>query len=188
MINWNTRMLAARDFARNAHDAIGQKRKYSGENYWVHVERVADLVSSVTNDEDMIIAAHFHDILEDVTPSLPDIYNIFVIAKEFGEVVAGYVTDLTDVFTREAYPNLNRKARKTLEAKRLGTIHPNSQTIKLADLLDNTADILAHDKGFGIQYLKEKEVVLPYLKEGNQTLFLRAVSQLNENKRILNIQ
>lgn len=187
MINWSPRLLRARDFFREAHDSIGQKRKYDLSPYWTHTERVAGLVSQVINDEDVIIAALGHDSQEDVLPVNPK-YNSDLITKEFGENVTSLILQLTDVYTKESYPQFNRAKRKLLEAQRLGTITPEGKSLKICDLIDNTTDILSHDRGFGIQYLKEKEMILPYLKEGNQTLFLRAVGQLNENKRILNIE
>lgn len=187
MINWSPRLLRARDFFREAHDSIGQKRKFSGLSYWTHTERVAELVSQVINNEDVIIAAMGHDFAEDCLPANPS-YTMEQVTEAFGENVTSLITQLTDVFTKEAYAQFNRAKRKLLEAQRLGTISPEGKTLKICDLIDNTSDILAHDKGFGIQYLKEKEIILPYLKEGNQTLFLRAVGQLNENKRLLNIR
>ena len=44
----------AASFARNAHEQIGQRRKFTDEPYIVHPEAVAAIVSSVTDDSVMI--------------------------------------------------------------------------------------------------------------------------------------
>ena len=58
----------AKEFAHAAHDSIKQVRKYTGEPYWNHTDAVAEVVASVGGTEDMVMAAHLHDVLEDVTP------------------------------------------------------------------------------------------------------------------------
>ena len=50
-------IAAARAFARAAHDSIGHKRKYTGDPYWTHTERVAAIVAEHGGSEDMTIAA-----------------------------------------------------------------------------------------------------------------------------------
>ena len=63
---------------------------------------------------------------------------------------------VTDVFTHEAYPELNRKIRKGMEADRLATISDDAKLVKLADMIDNTSSITEHDPGFAKLYLAEK--------------------------------
>ncbi len=159
----------AKDFAHSAHDSIGQKRKYTGEPYWVHTDEVAEIVSGVTSNDEVIAAAHLHDTMEDVNESL-----VIDISKQFGYQVAIYVRELTDVYTSERYPDMNRAARKQLEAERLGTISAEAQTIKVADLIDNTVSIVQHDAGFAKTYLKEKELLLAKLTKANPVLLERA--------------
>lgn len=171
-----TRIEIAQAFAHEAHDRIGQKRKYSGQPYWIHTDHVAAIVAGVGGTEDMIIAAHLHDVLEDVTPKYPG-YSEGQIEVQFGANVLQLVKELTDEFTKESYPNLNRAERKALEKERIRKISPAAKTIKLADFLDNTASIAEHDKDFAKVYLREKLAVLPYLLEGNADLFQRTVMQ-----------
>ncbi len=188
------RLYQAREFAHAAHDSINQKRKYTGLPYWVHTDEVADIVASVTlgaetpNDEsipelaeinyrEMIAAAHLHDTIEDVF-TLNSHYDIYLIAKTFGERVAKFVVELTDVYTKEAWPDLNRDKRKHLEAERLGKVSNEAKTIKLADLISNTADIVKNDPDFAKVYLREKERLLPYLVGGSPVLMERAKAQI----------
>jgi (p)ppGpp synthase/HD superfamily hydrolase len=168
----------AKQFAHDAHDFIGQKRKYSGENYWVHTDEVAAIVATVTENEFVIAAAHLHDTVEDVNQNR---FTIVDISKTFGLEVASLVRELTDVYTREAYPGLNRAMRKDLEARRLGTISAEAQTIKVADIISNSKDILAQDEKFAKVYLKEKEVVLSYLTKANPILLERAKNHIDKS-------
>ena len=66
----------------------------------------------------MVCAAENHDVLEDVFPLNP-YYSEVKIRELFGDTVANYVIELTDVFTKENYPDKNRTERKALECNRL---------------------------------------------------------------------
>jgi (p)ppGpp synthase/HD superfamily hydrolase len=169
------RIAAARAFARAAHDSVGHKRKYTGDPYWMHTERVASIVAEHGGSEDMIIAALFHDTLEDVTPRNPEIH-IGVIRRLFGDAVAGMVIDLTDVYTKEQFPALNRRTRKDKEATRLSRIGADSATIKYADFIDNGVDIEQNDPSFARVYCREKAEVLAQMLQGDRTLHSMAAS------------
>jgi len=147
MITWTPRLLKARNFAREAHNSIGQIRKYSREPYWHHPERTMELLSLITQNEDYLIGELFHDIIEDVFPKNP-YYSIKLIENLFGYVVANHVIDLTDVYTKENYPTWNRATRKEFERARLGAIQISSKNGKLVDIIDNTEDIVKNDRNF----------------------------------------
>lgn len=146
----------ARLFAVEAHGSIGQVRKYTGEPYHVHVHSVAELVATKTNDEEILAAACLHDILEDVAPTMPN-YGREAILQEFGERVLNLVIELTDVFTKENYPDLNRKKRKQAEAERLAQVSEDAKLIKRADLFDNNKSIIG--TSFEKVWLQEKAVL-----------------------------
>jgi len=78
----------ALEYSTNAHK--DQFRK-SGEPYIVHPILVASIVSSVTNDEAMAIAALLHDIVEDTLVGIDEVQNLF------GEDVAHLVDGLTKI-------------------------------------------------------------------------------------------
>lgn len=157
-----------------------QKRKYVGDPYVTHTFRVADIVKEHGGDDAMVMAALLHDVLEDTpTTEMELLTRMMEITdpKESMEVIK-LVKDLTDVFTKENYPDVNRKGRKEMEAMRLGKISPKSQTIKYADLLDNGKDILKNDPKFAKVYLSEKETILKYMDKGNQTLYRKCLDFL----------
>jgi (p)ppGpp synthase/HD superfamily hydrolase len=168
------KVTRALEFATEAHGSINQKRKYPPEeDYIVHPIAVASIVSSVTDNEDVIAAAYLHDVIEDVRPLKPNRYNLVIIEREFGMRVATYVYEMTNVFTTEAYPQFNRKKRKVLENERIQNNYPETKTIKLADILDNCKD-LEIAGGFGLKYAREKMDQLIYLKDGNDILWNKA--------------
>lgn len=138
--------------ARRVHD--GQFRKYTREPYFLHVYNVARRVAKIDNRPELIAAAFLHDSVEDTDLTIEE------VGEMFGLEVAELVYDLTDHFTKENYPNMNRAKRKSLEAVRLGTISNDAKLIKLCDLADNTSSIVEHDPGFAKIYLKEKADIL----------------------------
>jgi (p)ppGpp synthase/HD superfamily hydrolase len=159
----------AREFAIAAHEAVGQTRKYSGEPYWHHPQRVAEMIADFpASTEEMIAAAWLHDVVEDTGVSLE------VIRERFGETVALYVGELTNVPADAG----NRATRFKLNTDKLAAASSQAQTIKLADLIDNTASVVQHDLKFASVYLAEKQEVLKVLTRGNVMLWWRAQEQV----------
>jgi len=97
------------------------------------------------------------------------------------------VIELTDVFTSQAYPNLNRDKRKSLEAERISKISDNAQTVKLADLYSNTKSIVQDDPKFAITYLKEKHRMMKGLIRGNPILYAKVLKQLKDSIDLLGV-
>ncbi len=89
-IQHTTALQTALDYSIKAH--VNQYRK-SGEPYIIHPILVASIVSSITNDESMAIAALLHDVVEDTPTSIEEILNMF------GKDVAHLVEGLTKIDT-----------------------------------------------------------------------------------------
>lgn len=151
----------ARWFASIAHRAVGQKRKYTGEDYEVHPEAVVSILRHNLNfigagghpengaTEVMYAAAYLHDVLEDTKITEEYIRDLF------GSNVAAIVVELTEVKN----PLLNRKGRKLIEASRLAKTSYEVQTIKCADIIDNLRSIVEHDKKFAKVVIEEASVL-----------------------------
>lgn len=152
-------------FARTAHDAVSQRRKYTGEPYIVHPIAVAATVARVRHTDVMLAAALLHDTVEDTRVTLDD------IEREFGAEVRDLVYWLTDIST---LADGNRATRKALDRTHIGRAPTSAKTIKLADLLDNTVSIVAHDSVFAPIYLREKEALLEVLQDGDSLLWHQA--------------
>jgi (p)ppGpp synthase/HD superfamily hydrolase len=152
----------ARVFATAAHAAVGQKRKYTGEDYIVHPTEVAEIVKSIGGTDVQIAAALLHDVLEDTK----------VTEAQMREVMGDRVTDmvlwLTDVSKPE---DGNRKTRKAMDREHTAKAPPEAKTVKLADLISNTKSIVEHDLSFAGSYLEEKGELLKVLRQGDLVLW-----------------
>ncbi len=166
------RIATALDFATEAHR--GQKRKYTGTEYITHPIAVAKILSSVEIcDEDMLIAALLHDVVED-TP-----ITIEAVRAEFGPAVADLVGWLTDTSKPS---DGNRAARKAIDRQHSAAAPAAAQTIKLADLIDNTLTIEAHDPGFAKVYREEKRLLLDVMTSGDPVLWEIARQQVDTSQ------
>lgn len=152
-------------FATEAHERIDHLRKYSNLSYTVHLDQVAKITETVTDDEEMIAAAWLHDVVEDTPATLED------IEREFGVSVAILVRELTDISKPS---DGNRAERKALDKAHLAQASARAQTIKLADLIDNCMDITKHDPRFARVYVKEMEALLRVLVNADEGLMSRA--------------
>jgi len=163
----------AYQFAAEAHE--GQTRKYTGEPYIVHPLAVAKIVATVTDDCEMWCAALLHDTIEDTPVTFEDIRD-----AGFGIRIANLVLDLTDVSKPE---DGNRALRKKIDRDHIALASTSAQTVKLADLIDNSRSILEHDPGFAYVYMKEKEELLKVITRGNNKLYLEAEDCIRAYKR-----
>ena len=66
-------------FASDKHD--GQIRKLTNLPYIFHPFEVAQIVATMTNDEDVICAALLHDTVEDTKTTLDEIADKFGLGK-----------------------------------------------------------------------------------------------------------
>lgn len=167
----------AADFARDAHNRIGQLRKYSNLPYITHPQAVANIVATVTDDANTIAAAWLHDVVEDVE-DVP----IAQIDARFGKDIAGLVADLTKVSkgTGEI-----RKKRVELDCHHLAGADPRAKTIKLADIIHNLSDLADRDPETARKYVPEKELQLQVLGDGDGSLFRRATQLIGKLKEQL---
>lgn len=163
-------------FARAAHE--GQKRKYTGEPYIVHPVKVMETCSLYTQDPAILAAAILHDVIED-TPAGEEEIVQFLRGKMSPRLAARtleLVVELTDVFTRENYPGLNRRERKKREFARLAKVSSDAQTIKYADITDNVSSLVEHDADFSYVFLQESKRLLEKIDKGHPVLYRGAVA------------
>ena len=163
------------EFVKTQHGE--QKRKYTGLPYWTHLLSVAEIVSEYKSVLGVEIAL-CHDLFED-TECYSEQLNAQL--KQFGYdyheriVIVNDVMHLTDQYTSEQYPDLNRAARKAKEAERLVGISANAQTVKYADIIDNTSSIVEFDPGFARVYIKEIAAKIYKMDKGDTDLHKRCL-------------
>lgn len=163
--------IRAKEFATLAHGRINQRRKFTGEPYINHPAAVAEIVRSVPHTDEMLAAAWLHDTVEDCGIDMDEIHRVF------GPQVTELVECLTDV---SRIKDGNRATRRAIDRAHTAKASPAAKTIKLADLIDNTHNIVALDPNFAKVYLPEKRLLLAVLKEGDPTLWAQAFALANQ--------
>jgi (p)ppGpp synthase/HD superfamily hydrolase len=163
----------------DAHRSIDQRRKTSGELYEVHPLDVVRRLRDAGEDEETQAAGAIHDVFEDVSKLNP-MFSVENGRKILGDNVVNLALEVTDVFTKDDYPDLNRKARHKLENDRISKISVRGKSIKLADISSNTDGITETTWDFGPTYVREKLHMIHLLKDGNPFLFKDTVRILNE--------
>lgn len=131
MEDW-LRVLRAADAAAKWH--VHQRRKGpAGEPYVNHLLEVATLVAEATDgaEPDLIIAALLHDAIED--QEVPQ----ELIAKEFGDVVAKLVMEMTDD------KSLEKAVRKQRQIETAARTSNGAKILKLADKTSNLRALAA---------------------------------------------
>jgi len=136
-MQYNARIGKAIVIAAIAHN--GQNRKGTDIPYITHPVAVALLASEYTDDEDIIIGALFHDILEDVSS---DIYSEKHMRADFGD----RVTDLVKAVSEDKNPGEPEKPWKERKAAYIKHLRHSTDTgaivISAADKIHNLASII----------------------------------------------
>ncbi len=163
------------DYADTAHG--DQMRKYTSDRYIVHPVRVMEMVREYNGQLPVLCAALLHDVLEDTPVTAEEMREELkkVMDEEEVKKVIDLVIELTDVFVKTNYPQLNRRTRKEKEALRLSAVSVAAQTIKYADIIDNVNDHLTQDADFARVYLQEAKKMLHRMRDGNPVLLERAI-------------
>jgi guanosine-3',5'-bis(diphosphate) 3'-pyrophosphohydrolase len=167
------------DFADQAH--ADQMRKYTPERYIVHPVRVMKICQKYSHDISVHAAALLHDVLEDTPVTRQQIHQFLsgLMTEPQVTKTINLVIELTDVFIKSDYPQLNRRKRKTLEANRLSNSSADAQTIKYADLIDNSIDIVYHDLQFASIFVYEAKKLLSVMEKGNDDLRQVAITTID---------
>ena len=90
-LTWSPTIDRALAVAARCH--AGQTRKDGPTPYIAHPVAVALIVSDFTSDEDVVVAALLHDVLEDVPPA---VYSAADMTAEFGEQVTEMVCGVSE--------------------------------------------------------------------------------------------
>ena len=175
-------------FADQAHG--DQVRKYANERYIHHPLRVMKTCQDRGYPLPVLAAALLHDVLEDTDKTREEIkeFLLTVMGETDTDHTLALVIELTDVYTKDNYPQLNRRKRKAKEINRLGTVSAEAQTIKYADIIDNAIGIAAKDADFGPVFLNECEALLNKMQNGDPSLHDAAKAVIKKEMEELNTQ
>jgi (p)ppGpp synthase/HD superfamily hydrolase len=150
-----------------------QLRRYTEEPYWHHPHAVMMILSGLGFREEVLAAALLHDLVEDrdVKPEQ--------IREAFGPDVERLVMEVTDESIKPEHKGKNRKTRKGIDREHLAKASAEGQSIKVADLIDNTTSIVKYDPDFAVVYLREKRELLEVLTQAHPELLRRAREQID---------
>jgi len=156
----------ARAFAARSHGECGHVRRYTCDPYVVHPEAVAEIVRSVRHSQQMLAAAWLHDTVEDCEDVTTEI-----ILDLFGSEVAELVEMMTDVSKPS---DGNRATRKRIDREHSAKASPDGQTIKVADLIDNSKSIIKYAPNFAKVFMAEMRATLAVLPAAESILVIKA--------------
>jgi len=150
-----TKVEKAQSFISKYH--AGQKRKFSGIDYTLHLQETAGLLLAMLDDkasEEEQAAALLHDILEDtiLTPE--------ELERHFGSDIKGLVEELTN--DEEQKKVMGKKAYL---AEKLNQMSEKAFNIKLCDRMSNVMSLAdtRTPKKFIKWYVKETEYIIEHL-------------------------
>lgn len=150
----------------------GRRIRISGEPCFTHLIFVAELAAKAIPFG--YETGLCHDLLEDTGMPAKGLYNK-LLEFQYPEHHAQYITDivveLTDVFTKAAYPEMSKKKRKKQEAKRHINISRAAQTVKYADLIYNINWMLKYEPRKTQKYLEKKKKLMDQLTAGDSDLY-----------------
>jgi len=131
--HFGSRFESALMYACTLH--FGQIRKGNGSPYITHPLAVAALVAEFGGDEDQVIAALLHDVLEDCDVGVES------VQARYGAEVAEMVLSCSDTTVRPKPP---WRPRKEAYLRSLAAVPPRAKLVIAADKLHNLQCIL-HD-------------------------------------------
>ena len=152
-------------FATAAH--AGVSRRWTGEPYITHPERVAAMLEPLGFGPEVIAAALLHDVVEDTDAT------VATLAARFGPMVAALVSEVT----KPVAPG-NRAARKAAYKAHLAGSSYAGASIKLADMLDNSSNVASHDAKFAALYFVEMRDNMTVLGHGHPALVAAMTARL----------
>lgn len=118
----------------------GKLRKLGGTPYILHPLEVAQILSTLTDDQDVITAGILHDIVEDTDGTLPE------IEKRFGARVAHLVSSESENSYDGESPDESWKRRKEESLKVLK--HTDDQGVRMLWLADKLSNIRSLAGGY----------------------------------------
>jgi len=171
MITTNTYQIIEL-YATEKH--FGQLRADGVTPFITHPIQVAKIIQLYGGDINQICAGLLHDVIEDTDTTLMDLKNdlqSFNLMDLCVDLVLTYCKEMTNVFTKDNFPTINRKERKKLEIEHFKSWSDvNLKLIKLADVFSNLSSFDSLKKDFAKIYILEELEIISSIEIDN-TLF-----------------
>jgi len=160
----------AAQFAINAHH--GTERRGKGSPYVIHVMEAAEIVSTITNDQELLAAAMLHDVVEDCGVSVDE------IKAEFGERIAELVAGESDLVVPGLSEEESWVMRKQHAIDRLAKQSRDGKIVAIGDKLSNMRAIARDFDEKGDELWKIFHAPKPELHEWHYKGLAEALSEL----------
>jgi (p)ppGpp synthase/HD superfamily hydrolase len=157
--------------ATAAHQEVGQKNIYTGQDYITPPIAVVQLLRIIGASSVVIAAGYLHDAWEDTNITIP------TLMEQMGAQVTNLVIEVSNVSTPQ---HGNRQTRKELDRQHFARASEDGQNIKLADMIANISTLGSYDPKFMRVYLLEKIDLFKVLTKGHPRLRMMALELLNE--------
>jgi PAS domain S-box-containing protein len=171
----NDLIQAAKMFAISNCRRITFSRNPAWQSPEAHLKAVAQIVSSVTQDANMIAAAWLHDVVEDTGVTINE------IDRKFGAPVSGLVDELTLV-GHSAHGS--RAIRLALAKEHFADVSPAAKTVALADLIDTCRQMSKNEPASLRAYAKDAIELADVLDGGDARLLARLRHDLETYKSL----
>jgi (p)ppGpp synthase/HD superfamily hydrolase len=166
----------ARQLATAHHNGVF--RKYADGHPLPYISHPANVVKILIRHKQSnraIIAAWLHDALED-----PNKYGAMLdhslVIENLGRACYDDICMITNVSKKT---DGDRATRKQLDLEHLKHASPMMKTVKVADVQDNTHDLVVHNPAFAKVYIPEKITLLEEaLRGANEALWCETYQQL----------
>lgn len=119
----------AAHFAIDAH--ANTERRGKGFPYSIHVFEAAEIVATITKDQELLAAALLHDTVEDTDVTIDR------IREEFGSRIANIVDCESDVLEAGVSEEDTWRARKLTAIRKLAKASYDSKVVAMGDKLSN---------------------------------------------------
>lgn len=173
-----TRAATLAEWVSRKHQ--GQIIRRTTEPYFNHLTAVAEMAgAAVALGYEIGLC---HDLLEDTSTTSAELFDAllsFGYTDTEAQLITGCVAELTDVYTRAAYPDLSKPERKARESARLLHISAIAQTVKYGDLIYNIDWVVKYDRKHARKYLLKKQLLLTDLTQGDDTLRQLALDKIH---------
>ena len=149
----------------------GKIRKFGGRPFILHPLEVAQILSTMTDDLEVITAGILHDVVEDTDGTLPE------IEKRFGKRVA----DLVSSESEQEYPGEDRMATWQRRKEASLTVLKNSRDIGIKMLW--LADKLANIRSLAGEYSEQGEEMWQTLHQSDpekQKWYYQSIAEMLE--------
>jgi len=177
-------LSAAVGFAYAAH--LGQKRKFTGDDYIVHPLRVGLALEpyGVT----LQCAGILHDTIEDCGVTREDLFSVFGEQMK-GRQIANVVQEVTG--PSKQIPDAPRGRRKEVDLRHLAEVSPEAKILKMCDCMDNLRDLQHSQVPFDYLDLRlgERTRLLEVLRDAESELgnrmeqLIQELREWNEERR-----